>query len=744
VPEVRFEETERGPALDNGVVRVEVHLNKGTYDVIDATTGRRVLTDAAVAVQITDGPTLTSRGEGLELAGTDDVEDAHGRGIELTLTRETYETEPEVHLTLTLYEDRRFVIAQAEVQNRGPSPLRIRAFRPLDGATVTLEAAGSALRFYKNGWQSWSPSLVLDCAEPDGDMAPPTIGPGTQPDSRHGRFTSDAMAAIVNPATNVGALAGFISNADQFSHVWLDAPDATLTAASWADGVAIAARQVMASERLLIDVTSQPLAALCVYGDAVAREMDAVPSDAVASGWCSWYYYFQGISEAEVLANLDYIAADRESLPFEYVQIDDGYQSEIGDWLTTNGKFPGGMKALADAIHERGFKAGLWVAPFLAGAKSRIFAEHPDWFVKFSTGMPAIATMNWGQMCFALDTTNPDCAAWLTKVFRTICDDWGYDYVKIDFIFAAGVDGVRHDPGLTRAQAYRRGLEIVRDAVGDRFVLACGNPQLASVGLVEGARIGPDVAPYWKPFDRAAPRTILSDPAAINSIRNTIARFWMHGRLWQSDPDCLLVRETDTALTQDEMRSLATVIAMSGGMVLDSDRLPKITDARRDVISLLLPVYGKAAIPVDLFQTPDVARILSLDCGTHRMLAVFDWADEASDVNIDLPDGKWHAFDLWTEEWLGLGEGTLPLSLSPHGCAFLRLTPDAGRPQVVGSTFHAMQGALEIASEEWDGSKLRVRLRPVAKRDGAIFIADASGVRRVDVTGLTDERELEA
>ncbi len=364
--------------------------------------------------------------------------------------------------------------------------------------------------------------------------------------------------------------------------------------------------------------------------------------------------------------------------------------------------------------------------------------------MQYSTGGPAIATVNWNQPCYALDLTHPEVQAWAKEVFRTVLDDWAYDYVKIDFIFAAAVDGQRHDPNVTRAQAYRRGLEIVREAAGRRFVLACGNPMGPSIGLVDAARIGPDVAPYWHPFERGAPRTLLSDPSALNSIRNTLTRYWMHGRLWQNDPDCLLVRATDTALAGDEVRALATVIGLTGGMVLDSDKLPPLPPERRDIISLLLPVYGRSATPLDLFETPGVPESLQLELPTHTLLAVFNWDDASGSREVALPDGSWHVFELWEEEYLGVKSGSLTLPVPPHGCRLLRLTPDAGRPQVVGSTLHVLQGALEIADENWDGETLRVGLRPVAKKDGALYISGDDDARRIEVSRLVAERTIEA
>jgi alpha-galactosidase len=735
----RLEEAANGPVLENGLVRIETRLASGTYDIC-TTGGAPVISSAAVTVILPDGTRFSTRGEDLDFTGHQKVNDAQGKGITLFLSREASDDEPGLHILLTLYEGQPFAVAQAEVQNLAGPALPVKELRPLDGGVVAA-GEGTGLRFYKHGWQSWSPAIVLDCAGDEVISSPPVVGPGTRPAQEDGRFLSELVTAVAG--LGGGVVAGFISTADQFSQLWFDRDSGLLTAASYADGVPVAHRASLSSERLYIEPTVDPVRSLQTYGNALGREMDAPPPATVTSGWCSWYYYWQGVSQAEVIANLEELAATRERLPVEYVQIDDGYQAEIGDWLTVNEKFPDGMKWLADRIHEKGFKAGIWVAPFLAGARSRLFQEHPDWFVQFSAGGPAIATLNWGQLCHALDLTHPEVQQWLRDTFRTIAGDWGYDYVKIDFIYAGALDGVRHDPGITRAQAYRRGLDIIRDAVGERFILACGNPQGPSVGLVDGARIGPDVAPYWHPFDRGAPRTPLSDPSALNSIRNTLTRYWMHNRLWANDPDCLLVRDTDTALSGDEVRTLATVIGLTGGMVLDSDNLMKLNPGRTRIISLLLPVYGKSGVPLDLFDTPDVPRLLELDCNTHRLLGVFNWDDTEDVVSATLPPGNWHAFEFWEESYAGNVSGRLEAAVPGRGCRLFRLTPVEDRPQVVSSTLHITQGAMEIASEEWDGERLTIGLRPVACADGSIYVARHGSLIEIPVTGLRGPRTIQ-
>ena len=271
-------------------------------------------------------------------------------------------------------------------------------------------------------------------------------------------------------------------------------------------------------------------------------------------------------------ANLN--AIRRHRLPLDLVVVDDGYQAAIGDWLTLNADRFADMAAVAATIRREGRTPGIWTAPFGLAANSQTFAQHPDWVVRDEAGQPAFAWNHWPQSIYALDTTHPDAAAWLHDTFRTL-REWGYTFFKVDFLFAAAVPGRRHDPGATRAQALRRGLAIIRDAIGDdAFLLGCGLPLGPAVGLVDGMRIGPDVAVTWESLLAGD----LSAPGVANALRNSIARAFTHRRLWAADPDCLLARPRgdSSQLSLYEARTLASVIALTGGMLLDSDRLGEL------------------------------------------------------------------------------------------------------------------------------------------------------------------------
>ena len=175
----------------------------------------------------------------------------------------------------------------------------------------------------------------------------------------------------------------------------------------------------------------------------------------------------------------------------------------------------------------------------------------------------------------------------------------------------------------------RRGLAIIRDAIGDdAFLLGCGLPLGPAVGLVDSMRIGPDVAVTWESLLAGD----LSAPGVANALRNSITRAFTHRRLWAADPDCLLARPRgdSSQLSLYEARTLASVIALTGGMLLDSDRLSELPRARLDMLRQTLPPTGRAAYPLDLSEH-DLPELLVLPVerpwGRWWLAGLINWSD---------------------------------------------------------------------------------------------------------------------
>jgi len=473
------------------------------------------------------------------------------------------------------YSDRETIV-RARIANHGERPVRLDAvwFNLATGFDRSAPA-----RFFKHGYQSWSGSgaaAVGAASAHRNDTAHAIVrinhqSETTRPADAPEAATSELFTIVECDGRPERALAGFIGAAHALTTLTVRAPD-LIAARAILDGIELGAGETREIEPLYFARADESAARMAArwaakLGAAMRARIDA----SYQRGWCSWYHYFHSISEDEMRANLRALSAMRAEFPIEVFQLDDGFQSALGDWDTTNAKFPGGLARLADEIRSAGFEPGIWTAPFLAARDARIMREHPDWFIRHENGGPLRAGFNpsWtaddDKFAYALDPSNPAFTAHLERLFRKLAEEFGYSYLKLDFLYAGAAQGARHDQNLTRAEMLRRGLEAIRRGAGARaFILGCGCPLGAAVGIVDGMRIGPDVAPYWGSEGSG-------DPSTVHALDAIVARSFMHRRLWLNDPDCLMLRERETQLSADERGALAATIAGSGGMLLISD-----------------------------------------------------------------------------------------------------------------------------------------------------------------------------
>lgn len=300
--------------------------------------------------------------------------------------------------------------------------------------------------------------------------------------------------------------------------------------------------------------------ALEVWADGLAQRVGQGSFPSQPPGWCTWYQYFTDVREEDVLENLAAIA--RLNLPVGIVQVDDGYQAEIGDWLDRSARFPRPLKELTSRIQSDGRRAGIWTAPLLVGARSKLAADHPDWLVG-----EADAGHNWDQSLAALDVTHPDAAGHLQHVFGTLVE-WGFDYFKVDFMYAGSLSGRRHSDA-TGVDAYRRAVHLIREAIGPRAtLLGCGAPILPSVGLYDAMRVSPDVGLQYEPRDGD-----LGMPSQRSAVQTGQARAFQHARFWINDPDCLIVRPE-----VERREQWAEHVERFGGLRVSSDRLESLDE----------------------------------------------------------------------------------------------------------------------------------------------------------------------
>ncbi len=402
-------------------------------------------------------------------------------------------------------------------------------------------------RYYYHGWQSWSLAAWVDA---DARL------PVQQPYYLHPLQIDPAWA--FHPRPN-GSWLGAVEQQDGEA-VLLGSLD--LDAHVELDGTALIGWYEAGSGPWFVARGSEA-DVFAAYAQELTARLGTTANQLRGGVWCSWYSMYADIDEDLLRRTFQGLV----DLPFEVFQVDDGWQQSVGDW-EANARFPSGMPDLARRIKATGRTAGLWLAPLVAVQSSRLFQAHPDWFLHDAHGRPTSAGLNWAEQLHALDTTQPAVLDWLTALMRQV-REWGFDYLKLDFLYGSGLPGVRH-VDMQREAALRQGLRVLREGMGpDAFFLACGCPILPSLGLCDALRVGPDV---WSDWENARDEALLHNPAipgARSAIRTTVNRLWLRPAVIP-DPDVVYFRSIECSLT-DEQKGLLQALALVCGFRATSD-----------------------------------------------------------------------------------------------------------------------------------------------------------------------------
>ncbi len=321
------------------------------------------------------------------------------------------------------------------------------------------------------------------------------------------------------------------------------------------------------------------------YDEAFDRYFEAYPLKHTGrvdhfAGYTSWYNYFQNIDEKTILRDLEGLkrAADAANI----FQIDDGYETKVGDWELDPVKFPNGMAPVVDKIHAAGFKAGLWIAPFAAEFKANIVKEHPEWLIKTVKGKNQISGIAWNGF-YALDIEQEEVRAYIKAFFDKVFDEWGFDMVKLDFLYAACI---RPRNNKTRGQLMCEAMDFLREICRDKIILGCGVPLGPSFGIVDACRISCDAELSFKEkwYVKVTNQEIIS---AKMSMNNSIFRRHLNGRIMANDPDVFFLRDDGlkpAKFTMPQKRLLAKINNMFGSVLFVSDDIGAYDEEKMQIL----------------------------------------------------------------------------------------------------------------------------------------------------------------
>lgn len=700
----------------------------------------------------------------------DKVEKENERGLKLTL-QPSQEDKLQVSfkIQIILYENKDyFLINLINIKDNSKTKRKVHSISPLTIKNGNLWLNGvksptnlEQITWFKNGFQSWSPCNLFFGTEED------VMGPSIEvlnlthdnQDYRiQGRFYSEYTTVITDLNSQNSLIIGFLTHRDQFTRIIMDYENSIdlklLTAFGCMDGIKFDESTIDTSETLFVGFKThnQGYYGLIDYSKVVKSFIEKSLITKIPVGWCSWYYYYTDITEIEMIENLKFFNTNKD-IPIDFIQLDDGYFTKIGDYLNiSEEKFPNGLEYLFFQIKKNGFKSGIWSAPFFAVRTSKLFKTHRNWFLTRNNKLLKVH-FNWNSFQYALDLTQDEVLNYISDLytkFYHINANIRMDFFKIDFLHAAVPYRADYSKKyLTRAQILYQGIKKIRDTITPKsFLLGCGAPLGPCIGLVDAMRISEDTAPIWDAgyIEQYSNNKGIENPSLKSALVNILYRSFMHKYFWINDPDCLMIRRKKTKLSLDEIRLQMTIFGLSGGQLLISDDMTKLTKDEINDAKLLLPPYnpiGFDPIVIDAFQSPlpTVYMLETNEIISHRFLvAIINWNDSSESKNVLLSEllgknpgmGKRYLiFSFWDKKCHGIHELNDMLKLShlpPHSCAYLSIIPINKNSQnsiiFISSDLHISQGCYEITQFESleNDSKIVLKISVLGTRTGNIYL----------------------
>lgn len=539
------------------------------------------LRNAEVRVRV-DGTTRSTRGADCVTGDATLLDCDLGDGVQLALTRTEVTGGLVLRATVSATSRRR--VDGFEVLSTPPGSL-------------VMPRSPQHFRYLHNGYQSWSFAGALDV--PASTVLPRKADAieYAAPNGNTGfseRLGLSSHSAVLDAGLGSALVVGFTSVNRWQGAIALEHPEAGrgLVALNGftGDAVHVDAGHPVSSEELFIAYAQTANEAMARYGEALEAKRDRSRDGKGFGqrGWFSWNRFFESIDEPTLFDQAERLKALGDH-DLTLIEIDDGWQKAWGDW-TPNEKFRP-IDELAKSLRDNGQRLGLWAAPFVVETTLPVVDEHPEWWVKGADGKPLVhAPFGTPHRLVVVDTTHPDALAWVVQRLVAL-QQAGTTFFKFDYLYAAALDGVRHDPEVTGVAALQRGLDAIFEALETLNINLCGVPWLhAALAPASSIRIGADVAfgppvPYGFVFVSTAVRNAFARGFGPLAARSDLDQFWLAP---------LTLAETRTALSWQLL--LGQTFALG-------DDLSELSDEQRQLLKIALqtPTHTGLAAAISPF-----------------------------------------------------------------------------------------------------------------------------------------------
>jgi hypothetical protein len=438
-------------------------------------------------------------------------------------------------------------------------------------------------------------------------------------------------------------------------------------------------------------------------------------------GYMSWYGHGTAITEKIILDNAQAAGDIFDGYPQSMrrvMLIDHGWQwkANWGKWdMSDPQRFPSGITSLGHNLAKMGWEMGLWYTPFCVTVDSPEHTRLSTWFAVDTNEQPLEREASvWGynpdeltakRPIHFLDSAVPEALEEVQSNLKRM-QSWGVTFWKLDFFTVT--TSTKRKSKYSPASLFQRVGEVIRETVRpEDVIMPCSTPTNRLVGMCNFVNIPADTGNAGKwPAHKIQFR---------RSYETTGASWFKHNTFWINDHQSVQLGE---GCSLGEAHIRATHIAMSGGGLWLSEDVAQLPVDRVHIVQRILPIVGKAARPIDLFDSPypeAYTRLWALPVHTNWdswiTLAVFNFDEIPYCADLDASLFKiaqatpFEAMEWWTSRRLGQHVGKITLHVPPNDVAIILAKPIYDKPWVLGTDLHFTGGSI-IENVRWDKESL--------------------------------------
>ena len=455
------------------------------------------------------------------------------------------------------------------------------------------------------------------------------------------------------------------------------------------------------------------------------------------AGWMTWYAVKFDASEQVILDNAAIMRDKLYDFGADVLWVDWEWQHAelskegprgVDEFTPFADRYPNGLAYLAARLSGMGLVPALWVGFTHEPGETEFIDKHPETVLYDHVFWYGRYTFDYSHPTWRQEYLIP-----AAKQVPAM----GYRALKWDCLPTGLSTGdICHEKMYGKQGPWRamhETVEIVRDVVGEDFyMMSCSGESDRSVlfaaDVFDGARIGGDVF-TWQAFETTAERL-----CHLYSLHNTVL---------YCDPDNVIIRDEYNAGAL-EKRARVALVSLLGLPVTIGDDLRVLPDEDVEYYRRALPPVD--AHPCDLRDYRMENKILTVRLSVAKpftsfsTVGIFNFADEERTVTLTLAEDlgligdAFHTYDIFEKEYGGTVQEALTVTLAPHECRVLRLTPTSDRPTVIATSRHITGGAPDLLDLSYEGDALIGKSAVVAGDPYTVTVYDP---KKEGIFGIT-------